>query len=142
MAAALVEGATSDMLGDPDWALNIELCDIVNGDPQQAKDVLKAVKKRLLNKNPKVQTLTLVLLESLMKNCGDTIQSQVIQRGVLHEMVKLVKKKLNLEIRDKILDLLHEWQKNFWRTTRKVSTISSSMPRLNSCRDKVSTGFG
>lgn len=113
MAAALVEGATSDMLGDPDWALNIELCDIVNGDPQQAKDVLKAVKKRLLNKNPKVQTLTLVLLESLMKNCGDTIQSQVIQRGVLHEMVKLVKKKLNLEIRDKILDLLHEWQKTF-----------------------------
>jgi hypothetical protein len=113
MAAALVEGATSDLLGDPDWALNIELCDIVNDDPQQAKDVLKAVKKRLVNKNPKVQTLTLVLLESLMKNCGDNIQLQVIQRGVLHEMVKLVKKKLNLEIRDKILVLLHEWQNTF-----------------------------
>jgi len=135
MAAALVEGATSDLLGDPDWALNIELCDIVNDDPQQAKDVLKAVKKRLVNKNPKVQTLTLVLLESLMKNCGDNIQLQVIQRGVLHEMVKLVKKKLNLEIRDKILVLLHEWQNTFGGPQGKFPQYHEA------CQDLIRTGI-
>lgn len=134
MATALVEGATSDMLGDPDWALNIELCDIVNDDPQQAKDVIKAVKKRLGNKNPKVQTLTLVLLESLMKNCGDNIQLQVIQRGVLHDMVKLVKKKLNLEIRDKLLVLLHEWQETFGGPQGKFPQY------YDACQDLIRTG--
>eukprot|EP00252_Welwitschia_mirabilis_P020637 TRINITY_DN5094_c0_g1_i1.p1 TRINITY_DN5094_c0_g1~~TRINITY_DN5094_c0_g1_i1.p1 ORF type:complete len:538 (+),score=135.63 TRINITY_DN5094_c0_g1_i1:890-2503(+) len=113
MATAIVEGATSEVLCDTDWGLNMELCDIINADPPLAKDVLRAVRKRLRHKSPSVQSLTLVLLETLVKNCGEKVRQQMIERGILQEMVKMAKKKSTGEIRDKIIALFDSWQDFF-----------------------------
>ncbi|OMO61882.1 VHS domain-containing protein [Corchorus capsularis] len=83
MVNSMVERATSDMLIGPDWARNIEICDMLNHDPGQAKDVVKGIKKKL----------------------G--------KRDVLHEMVKIVKKKPDYHVKEKILTLIDTWQEAF-----------------------------
>lgn len=112
-AAGLVDKATSDLLVGPDWTMNMEICDVINTDPGQAKDVIKAVKKRIGHKNPRVQFLALILLETMIKNCGEIVHYQVAERNILQEMVKIVRKKADMQVRDKILVLLDSWQEAF-----------------------------
>ncbi|KAG8068324.1 hypothetical protein GUJ93_ZPchr0005g15519 [Zizania palustris] len=112
-ASSRVEKATSHLLQGPDWAVNLEICDTLNADRWQTKDVVKAVKKRLQNKDPKVQFFTLTLLETMMKNCGEYVHFEVVEQNILQEMVKIVQKKHDLQVKDKILILLDSWQEAF-----------------------------
>ncbi|KAJ7961127.1 target of Myb protein 1-like [Quillaja saponaria] len=112
-ATVAVEKATSDLLISPDWTMNIDICDSVNSNHWQAKDVVKAVKKRLQHKSSKVQFLSLTLLETMVKNCGDYVHFQIVEKNILGEMIKIVKKKADMQVRDKILVLLDSWQEAF-----------------------------
>ncbi|KAL3819019.1 hypothetical protein ACJIZ3_004924 [Penstemon smallii] len=113
MVNSMVERATSDMLIGPDWAMNIEICDICNHDPAQAKDVVRGIKKRLGSRNPKVQLLALTLLETIVKNCGDIVHMHVVEKDLPHEMVKIVRKKPDFHVKEKILILIDTWQESF-----------------------------
>ncbi|KAJ4979786.1 hypothetical protein NE237_010566 [Protea cynaroides] len=108
-----VEKATSDFLTGPDWTMNMEICDFINTNQWQAKDVVKTLKKRLQHKNPKVQLLALTLLETMIKNCGEYVHFQIAERDILQEMIKIVRKKADMHVRDKILVLLDSWQEAF-----------------------------
>jgi hypothetical protein len=93
-ASVAVEKATSDLLMGPDWTMNIEICDSINSNHWQPKDVVKAVKKRLQHRSSKVQILALTLLETMVKNCGDYVHFQITERNILEEMIKIVRKKV------------------------------------------------
>lgn len=110
MAAELVSSATSEKLADVDWAKNIEICELAARDERQAKDVIKAIKKRLGSKNPNTQLYAVQLLEMLMNNIGENIHKQVIDTGVLPTLVKIVKKKSDLPVRERIFLLLDATQ--------------------------------
>ncbi|TYG99209.1 hypothetical protein ES288_A10G178000v1 [Gossypium darwinii] len=92
-ATVAVDKATSELLNAPDWTLNIDICDSLNSNHWQRKDIVKAVKRRLQHKNSRVQLLALTLLETMLKNCGDYVHYHIDERNILGEMVKIVKRK-------------------------------------------------
>ncbi|KAL6223274.1 hypothetical protein ACLB2K_006662 [Fragaria x ananassa] len=110
MAAELVNSATSEKLAEMDWTKNIQICELVAHDNRQARDVIKAIKKRLGSKNADSQFYAFMLLEMLMNNIGEQIHKQVINVGVLHSLVKIVKKKSDLPVRERIFLLLDATQ--------------------------------
>ncbi|KAK4794599.1 hypothetical protein SAY86_012593 [Trapa natans] len=108
-----VDKATSDLLMNPDWAMNLDICDYINSYPGHAREFVKAVKRRLQHRSPKVQFLALTLLETMVKNCGDYIHFQIAEKNIPAEMVKIVKKKADIRVRDKVLLLLDAWKEAF-----------------------------
>ncbi|GJT22242.1 TOM1-like protein 6 [Tanacetum coccineum] len=112
-AYARVDKATSEFLSCPDWRINIGVCDTINSKPWLAKDYIKAVRGRLQHKNPNVQLLSLTLLETIVKNCSENVHGQIAERKMLHEMIKIVKKKSHMRVREKILALIDNWREAF-----------------------------
>eukprot|EP00271_Cylindrocystis_brebissonii_P000482 TRINITY_DN1058_c0_g1_i1.p1 TRINITY_DN1058_c0_g1~~TRINITY_DN1058_c0_g1_i1.p1 ORF type:complete len:882 (+),score=290.86 TRINITY_DN1058_c0_g1_i1:279-2924(+) len=118
--AQQVEKATNGILMEPDWSSNMDICDALNQDPGSIHTVVKAIKKRLQSKDPRVQLLALTLLETMMKNCGTNLHAEVAGKDILPEMVKIVKKRPDLKVREKILGLLDVWQEMFGGPTGRL----------------------
>ncbi|PWZ23071.1 Hepatocyte growth factor-regulated tyrosine kinase substrate [Zea mays] len=105
-AGEMVKAATSDKLKEMDWAKNIEICELV----AKVKDVIKSVKKCIGSRSKTTQHFVVMLLEMLLDNCGEPVHRHVIDNGLLPILVKIVKKKTDLPVREKIFLLLDATQ--------------------------------
>lgn len=105
----LVEDATSENLEEPDWAMNLEICDMINQEKINSVDLIRGIKKRIMMKQPRIQYLALVLLETCVKNCEKAF-SEVAAERVLDEMVKLIDDPQTVvNNRNKALILIEAW---------------------------------
>ncbi|KAI3457865.1 hypothetical protein Pfo_014528 [Paulownia fortunei] len=108
-ADKLVEEATAETLDEPDWATNLELCDMINHDRINSVELIRGIKKRITLKSPRIQYLALVLLETVVKNCEKAF-SEVAAERVLDEMVKLIDDPQTVvNNRNKALMLIESW---------------------------------
>uniref|UniRef100_A0A8C3YT04 Target of myb1 membrane trafficking protein n=1 Tax=Catagonus wagneri TaxID=51154 RepID=A0A8C3YT04_9CETA len=105
-----IEKATDGSLQSEDWALNMEICDIINETEEGPKDAFRAVKKRIVgNKNFHEVMLALTVLETCVKNCGHRfhvlVASQDFVEGVLVRAI-LPKNNPPTIVHDKVLNLI------------------------------------
>eukprot|EP00262_Sarcandra_glabra_P013213 TRINITY_DN361_c0_g2_i1.p1 TRINITY_DN361_c0_g2~~TRINITY_DN361_c0_g2_i1.p1 ORF type:complete len:390 (-),score=77.57 TRINITY_DN361_c0_g2_i1:40-1209(-) len=108
-ADKVVEDATSETLDDPDWSSNLEICDAINSEKISSVELIRGIKKRIMLKNPRVQYLALVLLETCAKNCEKAF-SEVAAERVLDEMVKLIDDPQTVvNNRNKALIMIEAW---------------------------------
>ncbi|XP_057774088.1 TOM1-like protein 1 [Salvia miltiorrhiza] len=106
---SLIEEATAETLDEPDWATNLELCDMISNERVNSVEFIRGIKKRFMCKSPRVQYLTLMLLETFVNNCERAF-SEVAAERVLDEMVKLIEDPLTvINNRNKALILIETW---------------------------------
>ncbi|XP_075224458.1 target of Myb1 membrane trafficking protein isoform X2 [Lycorma delicatula] len=88
-----IEQATDGSLASENWALNMEICDIINETEDGHKDAIKALRKRLqqnAGKNYTVVMYTLTVLETCVKNCDKRFHVVVCNKEFIQELVKLI----------------------------------------------------
>lgn len=108
-ADKIVEEATAETLEEPDWALNLDICDMVNQEKVNSIELIRGMKKRIVIKSARVQYLSLVLLETFVKNCEKAF-SEVAAERILDEMVKLIDDPQTVvNNRNKALILIESW---------------------------------
>lgn len=114
-----VEAATRPELDSDDWALNLEICDIINESDDDAKDAARAIRKRLQqiehDKNFNVTNRTLTVLETCVSNCSRRFHVLVMTKDFTQDLVKLIGPKNNppLELQERVLRLIERWAEAF-----------------------------
>ncbi|KAM3243047.1 hypothetical protein ACQJBY_055180 [Aegilops geniculata] len=108
-ADKIVEDATAETLEGPDWAANLEICDLINTEKVNSVDLIRGIKKRIMLKEARVQFLALFLLETIVKNCEKAF-SEVAAERILDEMVRLIDDPQTVvNNRNKALTLIEAW---------------------------------
>lgn len=114
----VTEQATDATLASENWALNIEICDMINESSDAARDAMKAIRKRLTQnagKNYTVIMYTLTVLETCVKNCGKAFHLLATQKEFVQELVKLIGPKNDppAVVQEKVLSLIQIWADAF-----------------------------
>ncbi|XP_028978269.2 target of Myb protein 1-like isoform X2 [Esox lucius] len=122
-----IERATSATLQAEDWALNMEICDIINETDEGPKDAVRAIKKRIVgNKSYKEIMLALTVLEACVKNCGHRfhvlVASQDFVEGVLVRAI-LPKNNPPTTLHDRVLSLIQAWADAFRSSPSLVGVV-------------------
>ncbi|XP_062389223.1 hepatocyte growth factor-regulated tyrosine kinase substrate isoform X7 [Sardina pilchardus] len=107
----LLDKATSQLLLETDWESILQICDLIRQGDTQAKYAIGAIKKKLNDKNPHVALYALEVLESVVKNCGQTVHDEVASKQTMEELKELLKTEPN--VRNKILYLIQAWAHAF-----------------------------
>ena len=100
--------ATDETLTVENWEIILNLCDKVQDEGEQgsvfrhlnspivltqfasARNVIAAILKRLAHRNPNVQLYSLTLAESLSKNCGKDLHSEIASRAFTQALERLI----------------------------------------------------
>lgn len=117
-----IHRACRPYLDEPNVALNLEICDLVN-DKQGSlpHEASIAIVKLINSRDPQVSELALKLLDYLVKNCGYPVHLQISRKEFLNELVKRFPERPPpgySRTQRLILGTIAEWTQTICKTSR------------------------
>lgn len=94
-----------------DFNLGLEISDRLRNRSAPVPATLQKISSKLFDPNPNVQLLALLLLDTCIKNAGETFVKSVAQPEFLDDFVGALIKKHDAhhQVRERALDLLQTW---------------------------------
>ncbi|KAG4095453.1 VHS-domain-containing protein [Neocallimastix lanati (nom. inval.)] len=109
----IVERACNPALYEPNLALNMEICDIINTKKKNyPRFAAIAIVNKVNSRNPTVSLLALSLLDHCVKNCGYPFHLQISTKEFLNELVRRFPSQPPLgynPVESRILELIEQW---------------------------------
>ncbi|EFA09116.1 hepatocyte growth factor-regulated tyrosine kinase substrate [Tribolium castaneum] len=122
----LLDKATSNLLMEPDWPSILQLCDLIRQNDVQPKHALNAVKKKLFSPNQHTAMYALLVLESMVKNCGYPLHDELTTRPFCDTLYDLAKTTPHETVRQKLFELIQAWNFAF-RKSPKHGALKDTM---------------
>ena len=113
------EKATSNLLLEPDLDSMLQLCDMIRGGDIKAKEACGLIKTRVLEEtNPHVQFFSVVVLDTVMKNCGEAVHNEVLTESYMESIKELVKSTKSENVKNKLLEMIQAWGVGFKESSK------------------------
>ena len=104
---SLIDHATSETLLRSDIYLNSQVKDQINSRPDMPKEAIQHLKKRLVSRNPKVQYLTLDLLDYIINSTSLPFHTQVASCDFLSTLSQLYRSRdSDSQVKQRLKELL------------------------------------
>ncbi|TMW62941.1 hypothetical protein Poli38472_005559 [Pythium oligandrum] len=109
----LIEKATDASLHEPEWHLNLLICDTANSNAAMCDSIVRALHQKLQSGSPRTSLMTLILAETLVKNGSTPVHTQVGSRAFLQEVAGLTDGSMGFDVQNKALELIKQWADAF-----------------------------
>ncbi|EDV57510.1 hepatocyte growth factor-regulated tyrosine kinase substrate [Drosophila erecta] len=124
-----LENATSHLRLEPDWPSILLICDEINQKDVTPKNAFAAIKKKMNSPNPHSSCYSLLVLESIVKNCGAPVHEEVFTKENCEMFSSFLESTPHENVRQKMLELVQTWA-NAFRSSDKYQAIKDTMTIL------------
>lgn len=112
----LINKATDETLTSDNWQYNLDVCDYISANPEEAtKQAIKFITIRLNLKDANVILRTLSLLVAIAENCGSRMKQEIATKSFLQDCLlkRLGDKKLHKTVKYAIADVVKQLNQSF-----------------------------
>uniref|UniRef100_A0A6B2EFG6 Hepatocyte growth factor-regulated tyrosine kinase substrate n=1 Tax=Phlebotomus kandelakii TaxID=1109342 RepID=A0A6B2EFG6_9DIPT len=125
----LLDNATSHLHLEPDWPSIMMICDSIRQNDVAPKQAIMSIKKKMQSPNPHSAMYALILLESVVKNCGSPVHEEIASKANCEMFTSLINDTPHENVRNKMLELIQCWAYAF-RTSQKYKAVKDTMTIL------------
>ena len=110
----VIKSATESLQLGPDWTKNLDICDQISHTREGVDHATKAIYRRLSDNDANTVYLTLILVETCMKNCGPSFVGG-IDKSIMDLISNIAKGSKGEKCSFEALRLIQQWGRAYER---------------------------